>query len=95
MHFLSLIRIYRRRDPSVLQQGRLQMLRKVLARARDIDVSRRQLGYMCNNYCNLFSSKRNVVSVGDKSHLRDKSQNLGDKSRQPICIYSSGFIRLI
>ena len=56
------------------------MLRKVLARVRDINVSRRQLGYMCNNYYNLFSSKRNIVSIKDKSHLRDKSQNLRDKS---------------
>ena len=27
-----------------------------------------------------------MVSVGDKSHRRDKSQNVGDKSRQP-CEY--------
>ncbi|KAF2728054.1 hypothetical protein EJ04DRAFT_120041 [Polyplosphaeria fusca] len=33
------------------------------------------------NYYNLFGTSRSVVSVGDKSHLGDKSQNAGDKSQ--------------
>jgi hypothetical protein len=34
-------------------------------------------------YCNLFCASNDPASVGDKSHLGDKSQKLGDKSQQP------------